>query len=187
VADQKTFNIDNEMKLYIPLYYPYFEDQEWHIYSKYKYTIGKILAQNSYKNWAFSAEKYFLRYGGYAPSSEIFNGVIEYDEVDKVDNVYYGNQVNIQYFRKIIDVCESHNIRLILLYCPVYKPELYYDHEYYYNVLETDFKNIEYWNYSDLDIPVNFRVDPHHLNKDGARYFSEIIKNGLDSIGAINP
>jgi hypothetical protein len=187
VADQKIFSVNNEMLLYIPLYYLYFKPPEWEIYSNYKYEIGKILSQNFYKNWAFSAKKYFSRYGGYEPRREIFNGEIICDEANRIDAVYYGNQINIQYLKKIITICESYNISLILLYCPVYKPELYYNQEYYYSILEKEFKDIEYWNYSDLDIPFKFRMDPHHLNKDGAKYFTEIIGRRLESIYSFSP
>jgi hypothetical protein len=178
VADQKIFSVTNEMLLYIPLYYVYFKNHEWKVYSKYKYEIGMILSRNFYKNWAFSAKKYFSRYGGCEPSSEIFNG--EIIETNRIDADYYGNQINVQYLKKIIDICESYNIRLILLYCPVYKPGLYYNQEYYYSILEKEFKNIEYWDYSSLDIPLEFRMDAHHLNKTGAKYFTEIIRERLD-------
>jgi hypothetical protein len=63
----------------------------------------------------------------------------------------------------------------------MYKPELYYDQEYYYKILKTEFGDVEYWDYSHLDIPVNLRRDAHHLSsEEGASYFTKLIAEQLE-------
>jgi hypothetical protein len=56
----------------------------------------------------------------------------------------------------------------------MYKPELYYDQEYFYQSLKMNFNDIEFWDYSHLNIPDEYRYDAHHLNGEGAKYFTKI-------------
>jgi hypothetical protein len=68
---------------------------------------------------------------------------------------------------------------LTLLYAPVYKSELFYDQEHFYHVLKTEFGDCEFLDYSHLDIPNEYRYDAHHLNKNGAKYFTKILAEVL--------
>jgi hypothetical protein len=181
IADQKIFNVESEMLRYIPLYYPYFHEDEWRLYNNYILDIATILLSRFYRNWALTPKKYFSQYGGFH-DNKVHRQVMDENKIEfeKIDSLYFGNEVNHSYLRKIANVCKSNNIRLTLLYCPMYKPELYYDQEYYYNVLKTKFNDIEYLDYSHLDIPMNFRRDAHHLNtKYGTPYFTQLLAERL--------
>jgi hypothetical protein len=177
-ADKKIFSVDNEMVSYIPLYYPYFQEEEWTEYGDYKSDIIQILLSKFYKNWALSAKKYFSQYGGYHEYGGVFDPYKT--KYERLDSINFGNEVNLSYLRKIVDVCKSNNIRLTLLYCPMYNPELYYDQDYYYNVLKTKFGDVEFLDYSHLELPNEFRRDAHHLgNKKGSTYFTKVMAERL--------
>ena len=180
VADKKIFDAYNEMIAYIPLYYALFGKNEWIIYTDYIPNIFSILSSHFYTTWTLSPNKHFSKYGGFKPLKEVFDkkSFLE-KKIKQVDADYYGNSVNLSYLKKIIELCQLNNIRLTLLYCPMYKPELYYDQAYYYNILNMEFGNIEYLNYNNLDIPDNYRADSHHLNSRGAIYFTKTIAERL--------
>jgi hypothetical protein len=177
VADYKIYNTNGEMLFFIPLYYPLFRKDEWNVYSKYITDIIKIITPRFYYNWAISSNKHFYKYGHYLPENNIFdvNAFVE-EKTELIDAEYYGNSVNYLYLRKIIKICQQNNIKLTFLYCPMYKPELFYDQQYYYNALERHFGNIDLWDYSHFDIPIEYFKDAHHLNEVGAKYFTSILK-----------
>jgi hypothetical protein len=178
IADRKLFRPDNEMLKYIPQCYPYFSKEEWKLYDDYKLDIIKILLSRFFVNWALSSEKYFSKYGGFIYYKD------EFDETKmtyaRIDSIYYGNNVNLLYLNKIVDLCNIKNIRLTLLYCPVYKLELFYDQEYFYSVRNTMFGNCEFLDYSHLSIPNEYRFDAFHLNGKGAKYFTKILAEKLN-------
>jgi hypothetical protein len=177
VADNKIFSTDNEMVQYIPLYYLYFGREEWEMYNDYLLDIAEIVFSHSFRNWAFSSEKYFSRYGGFHPLNDVFDKTKMIAK--KIDSIYYGSKINLSYFEKIISLCKVNNIRLTLLYPPMYKPELFYDQEYYYRILKTNFGDCEFLDYSHLSIPDEYRYDAHHLNGQGAKYFTKILVEEL--------
>ena len=47
--------------------------------------------------------------------------------------------------------------------------------DYFYNALHENFSDIEFADFSDLEIPDEYRYDPHHLNMDGAEYFTKVL------------
>ena len=83
-----------------------------------------------------------------------------------------GHLTNYRYLHKIMEICAEHDIRLIGLYFPVYKPELFYDQQYYYSALRDSFPKLEVHDYSHLDLPDSCRFDAHHLNWNGAQVFT---------------
>ena len=50
-----------------------------------------------------------------------------------------------------------------------------YTMDYFYNALHENFSDIEFADFSDLEIPDEYRYDPHHLNMDGAEYFTKVL------------
>jgi hypothetical protein len=180
VADEKIFSINNEMIYFIPLFYPFFKEEEWAFYSKLRIEIFNILISHFYSNWALSSKKYFSQYGGFIENKNVFNGILNPDEIARVDDVkFVYNEINLKYLRKIINLCKENSIQLTFLYCPVYMPELYYDQQYYYEIIKNEFSEIELWDYSHLNIPVHYRADPHHLNEEGALYFTKIVEKDV--------
>lgn len=116
--------------------------------------------------------------------------------IDKIDvnniiHKYYNNsgetvsQSRLTYYKKIIDLCKRYNIRLIFINTPIH-------HLYYVNIpqvhmdnfnktiklLQSNYK-IEYYDYSCSRFPDKLFGDHDHLNKYGAREFSNIIGKSL--------
>lgn len=96
----------------------------------------------------------------------------------KVDPTY-GNKVTLEYLDKIVKLCAEKKIKLIGLNTPVYRAKEYEEPQYFYDYLAKTYPDLELWDYLDADIPDEYRRDINHLNKKGAAWFTEEIKNRL--------
>ena len=83
-----------------------------------------------------------------------------------------GHAVNRRYLRKIIELCREHDVRLIPVYCPIYRSEYTYDEAYCNRVLETEFPDLKRWDFHEAPFDSSERSDAHHLNPEGARRFT---------------
>jgi len=170
-ADDKYFN-DNEMVSYFANFYPLFNMEQWIMYKTKFVTAFGLLFRSTYLKYLKGLDyKFFI--DGFNPSFEVMN----------TDSVYYqpvkglyGNKINYDYLRRIITLCNDNNINLFFIYCPVYKPELYYDQDYYYNAYKTNFGDVKLFDFSHFPIPEDGFVDAHHLNYKGAMIFTNELK-----------
>ena len=173
-TDDKYFE-KNEMSVFIYKYFPLFTANEWGIFSQNKKTTLTLLAQKSFSDYPFSFKKYY--FGGYEPICNTMN-------ISKIDNSEIKgtsvSNINIIYLREIINICLRSNIKLYLLHCPVYEPGYGYDQKYFKSIYNKYFSNVELIDYSKIDIPVTYFSDPHHLNRDGALYLTNKIKNSYN-------
>lgn len=163
----------NEGALYAPMYWPYFGTEEIRCYQgEYLQTIdliaSKLLSPSFYIH-----SKYKSLLGGYDPLRQ----EMDRDKVrEDIQVGTSGHDINYKYLRRIIEVCNNKNIKLYLLYCPVYKPELSYDQDYYYSAYNKYFSDVELLDYSHLPMKDNERYDAHHLNQRGAEIFTDSLK-----------
>lgn len=170
-ADQKYFN-DNEMAYFYTHYFPLFNLEQWMIYKEKVVSAYGLLFGKTINQYLKGVDyKYFIE--GFNPGDEVMN----------LDSVYYkpvegkyGNKINYEYLRRIIAFCNEKNIKLFFIYCPVYKPEYYYDQEYYYNAYKTHFSDVELFDYSHFPIPEDGFYDAHHVNYKGAMIFTNELK-----------
>lgn len=89
----------------------------------------------------------------------------------------FGNAVTLEYLDKIVCLCADKRIKLIGLNTPVYHAWEYEEPQYFYDYIATHYPDLELWDYLDADIPDDYRRDINHLNKKGAEWFTELIKN----------
>ena len=57
-----------------------------------------------------------------------------------------------------------------------FKPENFYNQEYYYNAYKTHFSDVELFDYSHFPIPDDGFYDAHHVNYKGAMIFTQELK-----------
>ena len=170
-ADDKYFN-DNEMVSYFANFYPLFNLKQWSMYeTKFGTAFGLLFRPTFLKYLKGLNYKFFIN--GFTPTTD----VMDINSVYKMPSVGgYGNKINYDYLRRIITLCHEKNVKLFFIYCPVYKPELYYDQDYYYNAYKTHFSDVELFDYSHFPIPNDGFVDAHHLNYKGAMIFTQELK-----------
>lgn len=170
-ADDKYYK-DNEMVAFYAKQYPLFNLKQWSIYLKKPFKAYSLLFRKNIVNYIKGVDyKYFCDMFLYRTQS-LNKDSVYYKPVGGI----YGNCINYEYLRKIIELCNSKNIKLYFLYCPVYKPEFYYDQDYYYNAYRENFNDVELLDYSHFNIDIKDRYDAHHLNANGAIVFTNELK-----------
>ena len=171
-ADDKYF-LDNEMISFFAAFYPLFSVEQWSIYKQKFMTAFPLLYRKTCLDFIKGVDyKYFCDM--YLSRTQTIN----------LDSVYYnpmkgthGNSINYKYLRMIINLCKKNDVKLYFLYCPVYKPEYYYDQDYYYNAYKTHFSDVELLDYSHYPMEDDERYDAHHLNDKGALKFTKMLKS----------
>lgn len=91
-----------------------------------------------------------------------------------------GNKITLLYLKKIVDLCQCKNIKLIFINTPIYQASKYYDTDLYYKIYNEQFSEIELWDYMNMSFPDSCRGDINHLNYKGASIFSEHLKIRLN-------
>ncbi|MDR1581941.1 MAG: hypothetical protein LBS55_01570, partial [Prevotellaceae bacterium] len=81
-----------------------------------------------------------------------------------------------EYLLKIVDLCKSRNIELILINTPTYKPEIYGDLDKLNDFHNAYLPEIKYWDYSAFPLPDDCYGDIGHLNYKGAEIFSKYLQ-----------
>lgn len=186
-TDYKYFT-KNEQSLFVKDYWPLFTSSEWN------YILGKgellqpmtIIVKNLVCRELFSPSAQLSHIGRYAG---IIEGSVSFDkagikqdlEVNHISEYGdYGTEINYHYLREIATLCKTNNIKLILVYYPVFRPELYYDQDYCEDIRMELFSDIEYHDYSNWYCKDEERLDAHHLNHRGAQRFTKFIKEELN-------
>jgi hypothetical protein len=170
-ADGKYYAL-NEMKHFIPQYFPYFSFEEVNVYKTSFFSVLESSISKVYKG----IPRNFSDYGGYEPLYKEFQRNDRYDSkliLGKGD----GNSVNFKYLRKIIDICKENNVKLYFIYCPMFEPNAYYDQDYFFSMYKNYFNDVELLNFRDLELEDSLRYDEHHLNSKGADYFTGFLYN----------
>lgn len=170
-TDDKYF-VDNEMSEFVPLFYPMYTSEDLEFYKGRYFDMAKFIIQHSLDPRSFSQDLYFKRIGWGNQEGQMLHSIMDKSKV-KPDMIQgsYGNKVNLYYLRKIVDYCKKRKIQLSLIYCPMYKPEYYYDQNYFYSQLKK-FGDVKFYDYSHWTVPDSCRYDAHHLNEDGAKLFT---------------
>lgn len=170
-ADDKYFK-DNEMVSFFATFYPLFNANQWMMYKNKFASAFTLLFRKTVIdyikgiNYTYFSSKYRAR------TKTLDRSKVKYDPMKGI----YGHEINYMYLRKIIDLCNEKGVKLYFLYCPVYKPEYYYDQDYYYNAYKTYFSDVELLDYSHYPMEDDERYDAHHLNDKGALKFTKMLK-----------
>lgn len=174
----------NEQRLFVKCYWPFFTREEWKVILNGKNILNpfKIVLSNLISKELFKPKLLIKNIGGFAQKSssvDPFKGEevkqdLEVDHVEKYGD--YGYEVNYHYLRLIIDFCKQNDIKLYLLYYPVYRPELFYDQDFCNKNRIKYFSDVEYLDYSNWLCDDDERLDAHHLNYKGADQFTKELK-----------
>ena len=170
-ADDKYFK-DNEMVSYFANFYSLFNFEQWKIYKEKMPTAFGLLFRPTFLKYVKGVDyKFFI--DGFDPTTAVMDkNSVYYEPVEG----QYGNKINYSYLRKIITLCNERDVKLFFVYCPVYKPEFYYNQEYYYNAYKTNFGDVELFDFSHFPMPEDGFMDAHHLNYKGAMIFTNELK-----------
>jgi hypothetical protein len=91
------------------------------------------------------------------------------------------SKYNVLYLKKIVDYCRINKIKLILFRSPLHKLyEKKFDFELF-SLLNTDYKDLEFWDYSNFPLDDDEFGDLEHLNYKGAIRFSKYINLKLNA------
>lgn len=167
-SDDKYFS-PNEMSTYIPNFFTLFGPEEWCVYRHPEdaRTAAGLILQHLPREWSPHINDGFRK--------ALPPRVPPFDPAAVRPNIVQGTRghaVNRRYLRKIIELCREHDVRLIPLYCPIYRSEYTYDEAYCNRVLETEFPDLKRWDFHDAPFDSSERSDAHHLNPEGARRFT---------------
>ena len=171
-ADDKYFM--NEQLEYLPMYWSLLGQQEWKWLSKDLMHIAEVVIPRCRNRFNWSIDAYKLANGGYATEYRCFDEVRDYPK-QVTSEMYNGNRINHLYCQKIIDLCDDNNIKLYFLYLPVWKQDVAYDLDYYYNTYHEKFSEVELIDYSRIEMEDCERFDAHHLNSNGARKITPML------------
>ncbi len=85
--------------------------------------------------------------------------------------------VQKKYLLKIMSCCKKHNVKLILINLPMYKPEIYGCTDKLYEYHNKYLKDVEFWDYSNFSFSSDSCYgDLGHLNYKGALVFSNYLQ-----------
>lgn len=90
---------------------------------------------------------------------------------------------NIQYLKKIIDVCSENNVSVYLIRSPIHKANPLLNEPKFRVILNQHFPEVTFLDFKDFPLDNDQFGDLEHLNHKGARifslFFAELIKKGL--------
>lgn len=160
----------NEQSKYVKCYWPFMTREQIRVYKDEPLQAFHLALDGLFATDDVTQSKWWNKLGGYAPLLTTFDRKDMHPDREKPRGC--GHEVNYNYLRRINALCKEKNVKLILLQCPVLHLDYYYDMDYFYKALHENFSDIEFVDFSNLEIPDEYRYDPHHLNKDGAEYFT---------------
>jgi hypothetical protein len=92
------------------------------------------------------------------------------------------SEYQLEYLLKIIELCGSKGVELILFNSPTYNPEKYGNLPSLANFYTMYFPDITYLDFSAFVLPDYGYGDINHLNFKGAEIFSQYLENNYENI-----
>lgn len=189
IGNNWVFN-EEDMVTRFPKYYPLmskadlmflFEDKNDIFLS----SLGRVFRE--FPSMAISKIKdpFIVNYGGFKFVNS-YNLDLELDKLSKEEPIPImpsNSEISKQettYLLKIVELCKSNNLNLILINPPkrkellVHKKYFVTEFEHYYN---DKLSNIAYLDFSNISMPDDYYSDLVHLNYKGAAYFSNLLKS----------
>lgn len=162
-------------------YLPYFSASEWWVLLKNDAADVFSALCTPFKYYMHPSENNIKQMGYFEVADyshlkqDIEDGAVRLIP-DSVE-VDYGNDITLDYLHKIVDYCNAKALTLIGINTPVYHGEKYFDMNNYKALLASEFRDVEVWDYMNMDIDDDCRRDVNHLNRKGATMFSnELLK-----------
>lgn len=173
------YHVANEQSFFIANYWPLFRSEHWEVFRGETFQILPLILQGLLRPKTFFSSKnkkaILGAYIGCNDNRQIIDTAKIVSTIGTADTSY-GHKVNYRYLRKIIDCCRDNNIKLYLVYYPVWHPELFYDQRYCDSIRRTLFSDVEFLDYSDWPCNLGERYDAHHLNHKGAVRLTKELK-----------
>lgn len=144
-------------------------------------------------SFCFHDERNFIKamdWGGYTYTTHITDGkdeasikkvngkaIIEYDQSI--------SETNLEYLRKIIDLCKSNQIQIYLIRTPLfYMPIESTNEELFKSTLQNKFADVPFLDFNAFKLIQNDFADKDHLNTYGSRKISLFFNQLMDSLSA---
>lgn len=178
--DSTGSSIDNRM----PMFFTDFTAEEhWDMFKEIPKNYLKSLMKigKSQINPLFviqnKPEDNMFRFGSYQPEKQnetMFKAVpYEYKKPQKTE-------IELKYLDKIVAECKRKNIHLILLQTPknyLRKDYKNYNHQLFYDIYYSKYHDVDFLDFSKLELPKHAYWDVSHVDIIGAEYFSNFLKN----------
>lgn len=171
------YHTANEQSHFVVTYWPFFTAENWKIYKEEKLQILRLMISSLFSVNELTQAGWWKKMGGYEGKTSEF----DINKKNEIKNLISGSghEVNYTYLHRIIKLCKKKRVKLYFIETPVYHLEQIYDLDYYHKAYKKNFSEVEFVDFSNLDIPNEYRADGSHLNKQGASYFTELIKDSL--------
>lgn len=175
--DTKTTPLQNRM----PFFYNSFSYADHLVLMKttpknYLQSFIKTEAIEIYRLLGLNREDKMFKFGSFIPvkNKKVNDTLFSHKKQAKVSDV------EILYLKKIKEECKKNNIKLILVQPPKNKNSnryVFYDFKEFYQIYHNDFADIDFLDFSKMDISEEYFWDIFHLNDAGADYFSNFLEN----------
>lgn len=97
-----------------------------------------------------------------------------------MEEVQSVSETNLYYLDKIIALCKAHDVRCVLIRCPVHIKYSGIRYEStFQHVLQTRYAEQEFLDYATMPMRLDEFADEHHLNVRGSKRFTEAFKKHL--------
>lgn len=171
----------NEQSFFVTAYWPLFSEEEWSIFENCKLEVASLVLSHLCDFQWYKSARYAKFLGTQADENntqKLDTSTVRKDlEINKIPKYgYYGYHINYHYLRKIINYCYNHDVKLYLVGYPIYKESYFYDTHFCDSMRNLMFEDVDYLDFRILELPPEYRYDAHHLNKQGAKVLTKIIK-----------
>jgi hypothetical protein len=135
--------------------------------------------------------KFIIKKGRISYKDLDIGGYVKLDRDKLQEDIAYWNNAQAEaetgiafyqkeYLLKIVDLCKSRNVKLILINPPTYKPEVYGSIDKLNEYYDTYLSGTTYMDYSAFPLPDSCYGDIGHLNYKGAKIFSTYLQENFD-------
>lgn len=168
------YHVLNEQSGFVKSYWPFFNVEQWGLYTSEPTQVMGLVVPSILEIKGMNHASWWKDLGGFIPK----DGVMDPSQVHPTTNNSagdWGHEVNYMYLRRIVELCARYKVKLYFLETPTYHPEYFYDVAYCKEAYRKYFSDVEYLDYSEWPIGLDCFSDAHHLNKKGAKKFTEVI------------
>ena len=159
--------VADELKKYAPI-------------AKYHDNWKKYLKDGSKDNWldVYKGYKYITKVKGFKGKSGYMDYTVNEEQIP---------DINLEYFDKIVKLCEENDIKLVMISFPSIKSWNYAKHNTVTKIFEK--YNLEFIDLNLTDLSINWKKDTkdkgNHLNYKGAKKVTKYLGNYLESTGLL--
>lgn len=106
---------------------------------------------------------------------------------DTSERIYLGCEIQCTYLRKIVESVRMRGARVVFYCAPFYDSDKFMDKEFFRDMLEKKFADVEFWDYIDYPLPDDCRQDFAHVNRWGAEILAPVLTERMRREGILPP